>query len=140
MFFDKKGDKMYNGAVLNGELNRILGNLRHTDRICIADCGLPIPDGVEVVDLSLKMGEPSFLSVLDVVLAHFGVEKVFLASETESVNPMLHAALQARFAGTPCETMPHEEFKKLSASCRAIVRTGEDTAYANLILQSSCIF
>lgn len=56
--------------------------MRHTDRLCIADCGLPIPDGVEVIDLSLKMGEPSFLAVLDVVLEHFGVEKIFLASET----------------------------------------------------------
>ena len=48
--------------------------MRHTDRLCIADCGLPIPDGVEVIALSLKMGEPSFLAVLDVVLEHFGVE------------------------------------------------------------------
>ena len=131
---------MYNSAILNGEINRVLGNMRHTDRICIADCGLPIPDGVEVIDLSLKMGEPSFLSVLDVVLAHFGVEKIFLASETESINPSLYAALRERFAETPRETMPHEDFKKLTASCRAIIRTGENTAYANLILQSSCIF
>lgn len=131
---------MYSGAVLNGELNRVLGNMRHTDRICIADCGLPIPDGVEVIDLSLKMGEPSFLSVLDVILEHFGVEKIFLAAETRDANPALHSALRSRFGDTPCETMPHDEFKKLSASCRAIVRTGENTAYANLILQSSCIF
>lgn len=131
---------MYNGAILNGDLNRVLGNMRHTDRLCIADCGLPIPDGVEVIDLSLKMGEPSFLSVLDVVLEHFGVEKIFLASETESVNPALYEQLGRRFPTTPRETMPHEDFKKLSATCRAIVRTGENTAYANVILQSSCIF
>ena len=106
--------------------------MRHTDRLCIADCGLPIPDGVEVIDLSLKMGEPSFLAVLDVVLEHFGVEK--------NMNGTLYEQLQKRFSATPCETMPHEDFKKLSATCRAIVRTGENTAYANLILQSSCIF
>ena len=53
---------MYNDAVLNGDLNRVLGNMRHTDRLCIADCGLPIPDGVEVIDLSLKMGEPSYFA------------------------------------------------------------------------------
>ena len=131
---------MYNDAVLNGDLNRVLGNMRHTDRLCIADCGLPIPDGVEVIDLSLKMGEPSFLAVLDVVLEHFGVEKIFLASETENMNGTLYEQLQKRFSATPCETMPHEDFKKLSATCRAIVRTGENTAHANLILQSSCIF
>lgn len=92
---------MYNDAVLNGDLNRVLGNMRHTDRLCIADCGLPIPDGVEVIDLSLKMGEPSFLAVLDVVLEHFGVEKIFLASETESMNGPLYEQLQKRFSATP---------------------------------------
>ena len=56
------------------------------------------------------------------------------------MNGVLYEQLQQRFSATPCETMPHEDFKKLSATCRAIVRTGENTAYANLILQSSCIF
>lgn len=98
--------------------------MRHTDRLCIADCGLPIPDGVEVIDLSLKMGEPSFLAVLDVVLEHFGVEKIFLASgDGEHERPRLYEQLQKRFSATPCETIPHEDFKKLSATCRAIVRT-----------------
>lgn len=58
---------MYKGGILNGELNRILGNMRHTDCICIGDCGLPIPKGVEVVDLAVKLGSPSFLEVLDTV-------------------------------------------------------------------------
>ena len=49
---------MYKGGILNGELNRILGNMRHTDCICIGDCGLPIPKGVEVVDLAVKLGSP----------------------------------------------------------------------------------
>ena len=52
---------MYNDAVLNGDLNRVLGNMRHTDRLCIADCGLPIPDGIltrqELVEALLAIKE-----------------------------------------------------------------------------------
>ena len=97
--------------------------MRHTDRLCIADCGLPIPDGVEVIDLSLKMGEPSFLAVLDVVLEHFGVEKIFLASETENMNGTLYEQLQKRFSATPCETMPHENSPPPAAPSCGPVRT-----------------
>ena len=34
----------------------------------------------------------------------------------------------------------HEELKKLSADCRAVIRTGETTPYSNIILQSACLF
>ena len=66
---------MYHGGVLNGEINRILGNLRHTDRICIADCGLPLPEGVEVVDLCVRLGQPSFLDVLKEITEHFDADR-----------------------------------------------------------------
>ena len=79
---------MYKGGILNGELNRILGNMRHTDCICIVDCGLPIPKGVEVVDLAVKLGSPSFLEVLDVIMEHFEAEKVTAASEVVEKMPL----------------------------------------------------
>ena len=34
----------------------------------------------------------------------------------------------------------HEELKKLSADCRAVIRSGETTPYSNIILQSACLF
>lgn len=34
-------------GVLNSEIASILALLGHTDTIVIADCGLPIPDGVK---------------------------------------------------------------------------------------------
>ncbi len=131
---------MYHSGVLNGEINRILGNLRHTDRICIADCGLPLPEGMEVVDLCVRLGQPAFLDVLKEITEHFDVEKVVLAGEIEEKNPVLYNALQEQFAGVFTEFVPHEEFKRMTGSCAAIIRTGENHPYANIILQSSCIF
>lgn len=131
---------MYKGGILNGELNRVLGNMRHTDRICIGDCGLPIPKGVEVVDLAVKLGSPSFLEVLDVIMEHFEAEKVTAASEIVENNASLYEELRERFSEIPIELIPHKEFKELTASCAAIVRTGENHPYANIIIQSACIF
>ncbi len=41
-------------GILNSRIAAVLARLGHTDTIVIADCGLPIPDHVERIDLALK--------------------------------------------------------------------------------------
>jgi D-ribose pyranase len=53
--------------ILNPRLLALLAGAGHGDIIVVADSGLPIPNMVEVVDLSLTCGVPSFLQVLDAV-------------------------------------------------------------------------
>ncbi|PFV49445.1 D-ribose pyranase, partial [Bacillus cereus] len=65
-------------GVLNSEIASILALLGHTDTIVIADCGLPIPDGVKRIDLAVEIGKPSFLDVLQVVADDMAIEKVTL--------------------------------------------------------------
>ena len=55
---------MKKNGILNGEISRVLGYMGHTDQICIGDCGLPIPDETERIDLAVKFGVPSFQEVL----------------------------------------------------------------------------
>ena len=38
------------------------------------------------------------------------------------------------------EYVTHEELKEQTKTCRAVIRTGETTPYANIILQSACLF
>ena len=38
------------------------------------------------------------------------------------------------------EYVSHEELKKMTMDCKAVIRTGETTPYSNIILQSGCIF
>ena len=59
----------------------------HTDRICIGDCGLPIPDEAERIDLALKFGQPRFMEVLRGVGADMKIEKIVLAEEIKENNP-----------------------------------------------------
>lgn len=46
---------------LNSDISRVHSYIGHTDQICIEDCGLPIPDEIERIDLALKFGQPRFL-------------------------------------------------------------------------------
>ncbi len=51
-------------GILNSHISKVLTDLGHTDMIVIADCGLPIPAGVERIDLALELGTPSFVDVV----------------------------------------------------------------------------
>ena len=133
---------MKRNGILNSDISRVLSYMGHTDRIAIGDCGLPIPEEVERIDLSLTFGEPKFLRVLELVLADMKVEKIVLAEEIKEQNPTVLQGIEALLAGQNVEVefVPHTEFKAQTADCRAVIRTGETTPYANTILQSGCIF
>lgn len=127
---------MKRGGILNAQLCRVIASLGHTDGIAIADAGLPIPDAVERVDLAVVPGVPEFLRVFDAVLRDVIVERAVLAEEIRMENPALYHEVLKRLEGIPVTFVAHEEFKRRVASARAVVRTGECTPYANIILYS----
>lgn len=43
------------------------------------------------------------------------------------------AQMNERFGHLPCKKVPHEEFKELTKKAKCIIRTGENTSYANVI-------
>ena len=129
---------MKKNGLLNSEISKVVDDLRHTDQIIIGDCGLPVPENVQQIDISLKMGLPSFYTVLETLLSEVAVEKVILAEEIKDNNAVLHEKLTPLFSDI--EYVSHDEFKSLSKQVKAIIRTGEMTPYANIILQSAVIF
>lgn len=131
---------MKKSGILNSDISRILSYMRHTDTICISDCGLPCPDETELIDISLEKGVPDFVRVLKAVVNDMSVEKIFLAEEIRVKNPAVLKEIQTLLPGVKTDFMPHEEFKKKLLSCKAVVRSGEASPYANIILQSACIF
>lgn len=129
-------------GILNSDISRVLSYLGHTDCIAISDCGLPIPGKTERIDLALAMGEPKFIRTLELVAAEMKVERIVLAEEIRKENPKILIELQAIFSlqNVKIEFVPHTEFKERIHACKAVIRTGEATPYANIILQSGCIF
>jgi D-ribose pyranase len=126
---------------LNREVSRVLARMGHTDSLVIADCGLPVPEGVECIDLSLSLGEPAFLRVLDSVLADFKVERAVFAAEANEHNPAVAArASSLSREEVQVDFVAHETLKQLARRARAVIRTGEATPYANVLLYSGVIF
>lgn len=129
-------------GILNSDISRVLSYMGHTDCIAVGDCGLPIPDEVERIDLALEFGVPSFMDVLRVITKDMKVEKIVLAEEIREQNLKILGEIKELFAGQELETVfvSHTELKKQTRECKAVIRTGETTPYANIILQSGCIF
>ena len=133
---------MKKAGILNSDISRVLSYMGHTDTICIGDCGLPIPDEVERIDLALKFGVPTFMETLKCVKEDMKIEKIVLATEIKEQNKQVLSEIEELFKdeGIEVEYVPHVELKAQTKNCKAVIRTGETTPYANIILQSGCIF
>ena len=129
-------------GILNSDISRVLSYMGHTDCICIGDCGLPIPDETERIDLAVKFGVPTFMDVLKEVGNDMKIEKIVLAEEIKEHNPQVLAEITEYFKGQDVEVeyVSHVGLKQMTRGCKAVIRTGETTPYANIILQSGCIF
>ena len=106
--------------------------------MCIRD--RPIPMGVQRIDLALIKNLPTFLDTLDAILDELQVEEVILATETKEVSEDLYKEIEKRFKGIKINFVTHEELKVNLKECKAVVRTGEQTPYANIILKSGVVF
>ncbi|MBR6695148.1 MAG: D-ribose pyranase [Oscillospiraceae bacterium] len=133
---------MKKNGILNSDISRVLSYMGHTDCIAVGDCGLPIPDETERIDLALMFGVPTFMQTLKVVSEDMKIEKVILAEEIKDKNPKVLKEIEELFEGQEIEFefVSHTELKEKTKDCKAVIRTGETTPYANIILQSGCIF
>jgi D-ribose pyranase len=129
--------------LLNVALSRLIASLGHGDMIVIGDAGLPVPAGVELIDLALTHGIPDFTSTLKVVLSEMQVESHVLAQEILDKKPGALAALDELNAAGDLgrrELLSHDQFKVLSRQARAVIRTGECQPYCNIVLISGVTF
>jgi D-ribose pyranase len=125
-------------GILNPRLLSVLAGAGHNDVIVVADAGLPVQPGVEIVDLSLVAGVPSFLQVFDAIRTTFVFDRVFLACETND-QPFMKE-LRLRLDDVPVEEILHDELKQRVGAARAVIRTGECTPYANIGLVAGVTF
>lgn len=127
-------------GILNSEISKVLSYMGHTDEICICDCGLPIPKDVKRIDLSLELGKPSFMEVLKSIVKDIKIEKIILATEIETFNNEILNQVKDLLKDISLEFVSHSEFKQRTQSSKCVIRTGEATPYANIILVSGVIF
>lgn len=139
---------MHKGQLFNSEIVQALSKMGHTDQIAIGDAGLPIPNAVQRIDLALTYGIPTFMQVFESLSKEMQIEKVILAQEVIAQNPTIHNKIlkqlkkikQSQQSNVEIVYVSHEELKQQTHHCKAVIRTGECTPYANIVLQSGVIF
>ncbi len=139
---------MKKGVLLNANIVSVIAKMGHTDHITLADAGLPIPQGPERIDLAITQGLPSFMPVLSVVTQEMQVEKAILAGEITTMNPQmekvilahLHELEQAQGNRIEIVYCSHESLKQMTHNSKAVIRTGECSPFANVILCSGVTF
>lgn len=131
---------MLTHGILNADLAACLARLRHKDRFVISDCGLPVPAGVPVIDLALTFGIPRFTDVLDAIAPELVLEEATMAREAQ--GKQAEEWVSSRFQ-IPLTHVPHDGddgFKALVQGTKFVIRTGETTAYANVIFRCGVPF
>ncbi len=123
-------------GLLNPQLCAAIARLGHTDTFVVADCGLPVPREVPVIDLALVFGIPRFPEVLSAMLPEVVVDHAVIAEEAVGTEPedWVRSHLES------VATVPHEDLKRQVAGASFVVRTGETTSFANVIVHCGVPF
>lgn len=127
-------------TVINSELSTVIAGMGHMDWLSIGDAGMPVPLGTKKIDLAVTKDLPRFIDVLENVLSELAVQKIYLAEEIKTVNPQQLTAIKALLPDVEIVFLPHVELKRDLAQTHAFVRTGEMSAYSNIILESGVTF
>ena len=130
---------MLKNGILNPHLLSLLARVRHTNLLVISDLGFPFWPMIETIDLSLVSGVPTVAQALAAILPNFHAGQAYMAEEYLAHNDReTEAALRATLAGVPLTFEPHEAaFKKRVPQAIGLIRTGDPTPYANIILVSA---
>ncbi|WP_049207094.1 D-ribose pyranase [Serratia marcescens] len=139
---------MKKGVLLNSDVSAVVARLGHTDQLTLCDAGLPIPAETQRIDLALTQGVPTFMQVFAAVTQEMQVESAILAEEIVKQNPSLHEALLAELTALgqrqgntiSVRYISHQAFKAQTEHSRAVIRSGECSPYANVILCGGVTF
>lgn len=126
-------------GLLHSELSKVIASMGHGDMLVIGDNGLPIPPGVNLIDLALRPGTVSFEDALQTISEELVIESYVVAKELKETNTAFLNRVQ-QIIDKPYEMVLHTDFKKMSEQAVTVIRTGEWTPYANVILVAGVPF
>lgn len=131
---------MLTHGILNAQLSAALAGLRHKDVFVVSDCGLPVPQGIEVIDLAVVFGVPRFEEVLEALRPQLVLEEGLMAEEAR--GEQAERWVKDHF-NVLLSYVPHDGsggFKSHIKNAKFVVRTGETTSYANVIFRCGVPF
>ncbi|MBI5832157.1 MAG: transport protein RbsD/FucU [Armatimonadetes bacterium] len=127
---------MLQHGIINPGILSLLARVRHTNALVISDRGFPYWPMIETIDISLVDGIPTVAQVLAALRGNFDVVEAYMAEEFRLENS---TTTQGRFAdalAVPITFEPHLDLKKRVPEAIGLIRTGDTTQYANIVLYS----
>jgi D-ribose pyranase len=128
---------MINTGILNPQILSLLARIRHTNALVISDRGFPFWPQIETLDISVVDNLPTVLQLIAAVRANHNFTQAYMAREFQENNSAAtRAAFTKNLTGVPVKFEPHVAFKKRVPHAIGLIRTGDTTQYANVILIS----
>jgi len=129
---------MLKTGILNPEILSLITRVRHTNTLVIADRGFPYWPTIETVDISLIDNVPTVQQVFEALKANFVIGHVFMAEEFKAENtPAVQQASADIRGDIPITYEQHDNFKLRVPKAIGLIRTGDTTQYANMIIESA---
>jgi D-ribose pyranase len=128
---------MYEAGCLNREITKFLARQGHTDRFMICDAGFAIPDTVHTIDISISQNNPTVETTIKEVLKNFSVEEIIISDSMITSSPSKFDRIKQLFGkDIPCSSVSQDKLRELSNSVKFIIRTGDFTAFSNILVVS----
>lgn len=129
---------MLKTGIVNPALLELLARVRHTNTLVICDMGFPVYPAVPTIDLSIQADLPTVLQVFNAIKAQYEVGQVWMAAEFTTHNePSVLDQFSSALGSIPRVLEPHAILKERVPNAIGIIRTGDTTRYANMVLLSA---
>jgi D-ribose pyranase len=128
---------MSRNPILNAALNAALSKVGAGDRIVVIAARFPAPEGVEVIDLALCDGVPSFKTTFELLMSQLDIDQITRTEELEKSDPEAKSYIEslAEVKGAKMEALTYRQFKILAKSARFAIRIGETEVQASVVLR-----
>lgn len=128
---------MIKTTVIHAELGYALATARHKDAIVICDANMPIPDGCNVIDVSLVRGVPTLLQTMCAVLNDLVAERYEVFELMPQYNAAMYQKIQSLLPQLPGGTISQERLTETMQKAKAVVRTGDFGSCCTMVLYSA---
>ena len=112
----------------------IIADIGHFQELIICNSDFTIPQGVQKLDLLTGLQTVAFLDILKLISEELWIEEIIIADETKEQSPDRYQEMVNIFSEIKTRIVPDIEFKILSKTAKACIRTGESIPYSNIIL------
>ncbi len=127
-------------GVINKEIAEVIASMGHGDMLVVSDAGLAIPNNIRRIDVSIRPGSPEVLDLVRVIQEELQVESILVPEQMNQYCLHILDELKKIFPDLKIQEVATDVYIEHAYQSKAIIRTGECTTFANVILVAGVTF